>query len=123
MNNPTIAEVDIERIQIVFRNILENAIRYSDKESNPIEISIVDTKESVEVRIKDDGVGIPNEHVSNIFEPFYRVDTSRSKRTGGYGLGLSLCKKIMDAHKGSIEIKNNSKNGITVYLKFPKRSG
>ncbi|MDX1699107.1 MAG: HAMP domain-containing sensor histidine kinase [Melioribacteraceae bacterium] len=122
VNHQIILELDIERIKIVFRNIIENAIRYSKTDSNPVEISIIDKKELVEVRIKDDGIGIPKEQLSNIFEPFYRVDTSRSKKTGGYGLGLSLCKKIMDAHKGSIEIENNTEGGVTVCLEFPKNS-
>lgn len=114
--------IDIERIKIVLRNILENAIRYSDRNSNPIEISVKEFDKNLKIIIKDDGVGIPEEDIPHLFEPFYRVDSSRSKKTGGYGLGLSLCKKIMNAHNGSIEIKNNSGDGITVQLEFPKQT-
>ena len=121
VNDPVIIKVDLERIKIVLRNILENAIRYSRPDSNQIAISIIDKKNFVDIKIKDDGIGIPDEDISKIFEPFYRVDSSRSKKTGGYGLGLSLCKKIMDAHEGSIEIKNNAGNGSTVKLSIPKK--
>ena len=68
--------------------------------------------------IADNGIGIPEEELSFIFEPFYRVDKSRSKDTGGYGLGLSLCKTIMDAHNGKIEIASKPGEGTTVSLFF-----
>ena len=68
--------------------------------------------------IKDDGPGIPAEHLPYLFEPFYRVDKSRSKKTGGYGLGLSLCKKIMEAHGGRIDVFNNEIKGATIVIVF-----
>jgi signal transduction histidine kinase len=128
--------VNAERIKMVFKNIIENAVKYSTVKSQPIEISIerathvgsashisdfVDEENKTIVLIKDDGSGIPEEHLPYLFEPFYRVDKSRSKKTGGYGLGLSLCKKIMAAHGGSIEICNNPDRGATVRLVFTKR--
>jgi signal transduction histidine kinase len=54
-----------------------------------------------------------------IFEPFYRADPSRSKKTGGFGLGLSICKKIMDAHKGGIKIESKLNEGTTVTVRLP----
>jgi len=114
--------MDVDRIKIVIRNVLDNALRYSKPESEQIEISIIEKGNNVLIKIKDDGIAIPEKEMTNIFEPFYRVDSSRSKKTGGYGLGLSLCKKIMDAHKGKIEIKNNAGDGITVFLEFPMHS-
>jgi len=71
------------------------------------------------VQIADSGIGIPVEELTFIFEPFYRVDKSRSKDTGGYGLGLSLCKTIMEAHGGKIEITSQPGEGTTVSLFFP----
>ena len=122
INDPVMLKIDRKRIKIVFRNVIENAFRYSKYDSNPVEISIKNYNDTVEFIVKDDGIGIPEESISKIFEPFYRVDASRSKKTGGYGLGLNLCKKIMAAHNGNIAIKNNSDNGITVVLSFPKLS-
>jgi signal transduction histidine kinase len=65
-------------------------------------------------------VGIPESELPRIFEPFYRVDRSRSRETGGYGLGLSLCKRIMEAHGGSIAISSRPGEGTEVCLAFPR---
>jgi len=75
-----------------------------------------------EMSIRDFGSGIPEQDLPHIFEPFYRVDKSRSKKTGGYGLGMSLGKKIMEAHGGTIEITSRVKVGTTVFLKFKKQN-
>ena len=108
--------IDAGRIRIVFKNLLDNAFKFSRADSNPVEISIRADKDVTIVKIIDDGPGIPEEDIPQLFEPFYRVDRSRSKKTGGYGLGLSLSKKIMDAHGGKIEISNNEDRGVTVTL-------
>lgn len=112
--------MDAERIRIVFKNLLDNAFKYSRVDSNPVEISIRAGNDGAIVKIIDDGPGISEEDIPQLFEPFYRVDRSRSKKTGGYGLGLSLSKKIMDAHGGKIEISNNEDRGVTVTLSFKK---
>jgi signal transduction histidine kinase len=111
-------EVDPEQIKTVFENVLNNAIKYSQPDSAPIGVSYKHRESFAVVRITDKGIGIPEEELSNIFEPFYRVDKSRTKDTGGYGLGLSLCKTIMEAHDGKIEV-NSGPKGTTVSLFFP----
>ena len=82
----------------------------------------MDVKEdTVVLQVRDDGIGIPEDQIPSLFEPFFRVDRSRSKATGGYGLGLHLCKKIMEAHGGEIHIRNNEKGkGVSVELEFRK---
>ena len=110
--------LDVDRIKILFKNIIDNAVKYSFPESKPIEITIAHTKNNTTVSVKDDGGGIPQEDLPYIFEPFYRVDRSRAKEKEGYGLGLSLCKKIMEAHGGTIEIVNNRPRGTTVEMVF-----
>ena len=112
--------VDVDRMKIVFKNILENAYKYSRTDSKPVQIQI-DCKEQCIIQFIDDGPGIPEAHLKNIFEPFYRVDRSRSKETGGYGLGLHLCKKFVEAHQGEIFIHNNEGRGATVTIKLPRR--
>ncbi len=112
--------LDRDRIITVFKNILDNALRYSSHQSDPIEISLQNDDNNLKVFIKDYGQGIPQNDLPYIFEPFYRVDKSRSKKTGGYGLGMSICLKIMKEHGGAIDISNNDSNGITVCLHFPK---
>jgi signal transduction histidine kinase len=111
--------VDPGQIKTVFKNILANAIKFSNAESDPVRITIKQEPHYTVVQFVDDGIGIPPEELSFIFEPFYRVDKSRSKETGGYGLGLSLCKTIMDAHDGKIEVASEPGAGTTVLLFFP----
>jgi signal transduction histidine kinase len=73
----------------------------------------------VGISVKDTGYGIPNRDLPYIFEPFYRVDSSRSRDTGGYGIGFSLSKRIVDAHGGSIEILSAEGKGTTVTIFLP----
>jgi signal transduction histidine kinase len=113
------AEVDSEQIKTVFENVINNAIKYSRPDSDPIRIFYKSDESYAIIRIADKGVGIPQEELSQIFEPFYRVDKSRAKDTGGYGLGLSLCKTIMEAHDGKIVIQSRPEEGTTVSLWFP----
>jgi len=112
--------LDPERIKIVLKNLLENAFKYARPASQPVEITLEITEKTVRLNIKDDGIGIPEDHLPYLFEPFYRVDKSRSKKTGGYGLGLGLCKKIMEAHGGQIELSNEKTGGVKVVLTFSK---
>ena len=112
--------VDPGQVKTVFKNILANAIKFSDAESDPVRITIKQVPRYTVVQIIDHGIGIPPGELAFIFEPFYRVDKSRSKDTGGYGLGLSLCKTIMDAHNGKIEVTSEPGKGTTVSLFFPE---
>jgi len=112
-------EIDPARISTVLRNLIQNALKYSTTDSHAVQISQEQNDEYVIVKIRDYGEGIPEEELPFIFEPFYRIDKSRSKESGGYGLGLSLCKTIMEAHQGSIAIESTLKEGSTVSLLFP----
>jgi signal transduction histidine kinase len=112
-------EIDPEQIKTVFENVLNNAIKYSQEDSASVQVSAEYEGSFVVVRITDFGIGIPEEDLAYVFEPFYRVDKSRTKDTGGYGLGLSLCKTIMEAHGGKIEVQSRPNEGTTVSLFFP----
>lgn len=115
--------VDLRLMKIVIRNIIDNALKYSPKNSFPIEISVVDNTDTTSIIIEDFGDGIPSEELTRVFEPFYRTDKSRSRKTGGYGLGLHLCKKIMIAHEGEIQISNKKEgSGLRVTLILPKKT-
>ena len=72
------------------------------------------------MRVIDDGPGIPEADLGHVFEPFFRVDRSRSRKTGGYGLGLSICRRIVEAHGGTITASNNPGRGATITLRFPR---
>jgi signal transduction histidine kinase len=113
---------DAERVRLVLKNVFENAVKFSLPDSKPLEVSVEESDQAVMITIRDDGTGIPQDRITDVFEPFYRADPSRSKSTGGYGLGLHLCKKIMDAHGGKILISNNARvRGVTVQLEFVKQ--
>lgn len=109
------ANIDMDKVQVVFRNLIDNALKYSQNEIN---ISIAVQGVEAVIYIKDTGIGIAEADLKNIFEPFYRADRSRSRRTGGFGLGLSICKKIIVAHKGELIIKSTINNGTKAILKF-----
>src|SRR5262249_53297431 len=115
-----LADVDSDRIRTVFRNLLENAVKYSLPDSRAVEVSAARNGAHVEIRIRDDGPGIPEGDMPNLFEPFFRVDRSRSKKTGGYGLGLSISKRIVEAHGGTIAVENNSTRGASFVVTLPK---
>ncbi len=113
-------DVDAEKVRSVLRNLLENALKYSLADSRPVEVSAGEEGASVVVRVTDDGQGIPPADLGSVFEPFFRVDRSRSKKTGGYGLGLSICKRIVEAHGGTIAVANNAGRGATFVVTFPR---
>jgi signal transduction histidine kinase len=113
-------DIDREKIRIVLRNLLENARKFSLPDSQPIDITVEEDEGAILVRVRDDGPGIPESDLPNLFEPFYRVDRSRSRKTGGYGLGLSICKRIMEAHGGSISVANNPGRGASFVMTFQK---
>jgi signal transduction histidine kinase len=115
-----VAEVDGEKIRTVLRNLLENAAKYSLADSRPIEVSLAQGEQQIVLRVTDDGPGIPEEDLPNLFEPFFRVDRSRSKKSGGYGLGLSICKRIVEAHGGTLETANNPGRGARFTVVLPK---
>ena len=116
------ADVDAERIQTVMRNLIDNAVKYSLPDSKPIRVTVETGEHRAAVRVSDDGVGIPREDADRIFEPFFRVDRSRSKESGGYGLGLSICKRVMEAHGGRIAFESGSGRGASFVLTFPEQA-
>lgn len=115
---PLSRRIDVRLVEIALRNVVENALKYSAFQSRPVELSVVQAGSAVQIRVRDHGNGIPEDERELIFEPFYRIDKSRHKDTGGYGLGLSLCRKIMQAHGGNIRVESNDGAGCTFVLEF-----
>jgi signal transduction histidine kinase len=115
---------DMLKISIVLKNLIENALKYSENSNQPIEINVVDLSDEILIQIEDFGQGIPDDKIDLLFEPFYRVDASRSRKTGGYGLGLHLAKKIMEAHGSTINLNNkrniHQSSGVIAELHFFK---
>jgi signal transduction histidine kinase len=100
-----------------FMNIIENAIKYSEASEINIKLEKI-RNEEIKITIKDNGKGIPKEHLDKIFDRFYRVDKSRSRNTGGSGLGLSITKKIIERYNGDIKVKSGHKKGAEFVIKF-----
>jgi signal transduction histidine kinase len=117
-----LVDIDADRIRTVIRNLLENAVKYSLPDSRPVEVSATQNGQSVVIRVTDDGPGIPECDRRSLFEPFFRVDRSRSKKTGGYGLGLSIAKRIVEAHGGTIAAENNANRGASFVVTLPKHT-
>lgn len=113
------ARVDPEKMRTVLRNLLENAVKYAFAESAPVRLSAARDGEAIVLRVRDDGPGIPEADRASLFEPFFRVDRSRSKKTGGYGIGLSICKRIVEAHGGTIALEESPGRGATFAVRLP----
>lgn len=113
-------EADAPRVEQVLRNLLQNAARYVPK-GKRIEINwLVNDKGEVELRVKDDGPGIPLEHQERLFERFYRIDEARSRELGGTGIGLSLVKHIMQRHGGHVRVQSELGRGAEFICTFPQ---
>lgn len=104
---------DRQKIYQAILNLVSNAIKYKNEGMGLLEVGFTSSDDSVEVMIRDYGMGIPAEHLSRIFERFYRVEKSRSKDKGGTGLGLSIVKHILEAHNSSIQVESTPGKGTT----------
>ena len=108
---------DIERVVL---NILSNSIKYT-KDGGEIKIYVGFVYNDAYIKVFDNGIGIPEEDLSRIFERFYRVDKARTREMGGTGLGLSIAKEILDKNGGSIDIKSVVGEGTEVVIKIPTK--
>ncbi len=117
--SPVELEVDQLRVKLLIKNLIDNACHYSIEDQGEVEISLSHDQVSVNIEVRDRGVGIKTEDIPRVTEPFYRPDSSRQRDTGGYGLGLYLCKLIVDAHGGQIVIESEPGNGTKVIVKLP----
>lgn len=119
---PVPVAFDEAALRTVVRNLLENAAKYALPDSRVTEISIAEEGREAVFRVKDDGLGIPAADLASVFEPFFRVDRSRSRKTGGFGLGLSICRRVVEAHGGTISVSPNEARGVTFTVRLPKDS-
>jgi two-component system heavy metal sensor histidine kinase CusS len=103
-------------------NLTENAVKYN-RPGGSVRVSVAQEPEKLLLRVSDNGCGIPEEYQQSIFQPFFRVDKSRSREYGGAGLGLSLVWEIADIHGGSVRVEESSKNGTVIAAEFPIQYG
>lgn len=114
------AECDPERMRQIFANLLSNVYKYTN-EGGKVWISSAEEKCMIAVSIKDNGRGMSSEAVKRAFERLYREDTSRSRKTGGSGIGLAIVKRLIEAHGGEVWIESKIEAGTTVHIRLPKR--
>ena len=112
---------DKESLKKLFSIIMDNAIKHTNKNGN-ITVSLFSDKNKVKMIIRNTGEGIEPEHLERIFERFYRVDSSRDRETGGYGLGLSIASSIVKQHKGKIYAKSNIGEFTSFIVEIPQQS-
>lgn len=116
--NGTMIGSDTLIYRLIF-NLTENAIRYN-RANAQVHISVCDDGDKISIRVRDNGHGIPEQYRESIFQPFFRIDKSRSRAHGGVGLGLSLVWEIVLLHKGAIKIEESSDNGTVMLVTLPK---
>jgi signal transduction histidine kinase len=113
------ADVDAERMRMVLNNVLSNALKYTDRGGYPVRVVVDAAEGAIMISVHDRGVGIAQDDLAYVFEPFYRADGSRTRETGGYGIGLSLAKRIVEAHGGAIEVSSELGEGTSVLVTLP----
>ncbi|WP_025691255.1 sensor histidine kinase [Paenibacillus zanthoxyli] len=111
-----VIQADHSKIKQLLTILLDNALKYS---TAPIELHITQQDGNVQLIVKDYGIGIPPEEVKHVFERFYRVDSSRHRKTGGTGLGLPIAKSIVEEHQGRIRIESREGTGTEVIVELP----
>jgi signal transduction histidine kinase len=112
--------IDAQRMEQVFYNLIENAIKYTERGS--IDIHCFLENDYVVISIADTGIGIPKTEISKIWDWFYRIEKSRARKTGGTGLGLYIAKQIIDSHNGFIKVNSIENQGSTFSIYLPKES-
>lgn len=108
---------DEDRLKRVFINILSNACKYTN-ENGDVRISLEQLKDIIRITVDDSGIGIPKEDIKHVFERFYRSDLSRSRGTGGTGIGLTITRALVEAHDGRIRIESEEGKGTKVIIEF-----
>lgn len=112
------AHVDPDRMREVIINLFDNATKYT--ESGKVSIGITGDAQVVQIRVQDTGAGIPKEDIPHLFEKFYRVDNTATRTIGGTGLGLFICRKIVELYSGRIWVESTLGQGSTFYINLPR---
>ncbi len=114
-----IIHIDVNLMKQALSNIIDNAFKFGDDNTN-VTILAKDLGERIKISVSNTGEKIPAEEVEKIFDRFYRADKSRTRKTGGVGLGLSVVKSIVNLHKGTVEVQSNDNSLTTLSVSLPK---
>jgi len=117
-HEPIYLHADQHRIQQLFTNLVRNSLAYTDAPGQ-IKLSLQQQNGQARVRVEDTPPGVDSETCSRLFDPLYRVESSRNRRTAGAGLGLAICKNIVEAHQGSISASPSSLGGLSIEIRLP----
>ena len=120
LEDDTVVIADAEQIKRVINNIISNSMKYMDKPKKAINIRLRDVGDFIQIEIEDNGKGIAQKDLANIFDRFYRTDASRNSSKGGSGIGLSIVKKIMEDHGGQVWATSKEGTGTVMYLALRK---
>lgn len=112
------AEINAHFLEQALVNLVDNAIKYSGS-GGTVRVRARQAGSEVEIRVEDEGIGIPGSHLPRLFERFYRVDKSRSRKEGGTGLGLAIVKHIVQAHGGSVDVESAVGRGSAFIIRLP----
>lgn len=116
---PVHASVDAARITLLLKNLVSNALRYSKPEDGPVGLELVSTGKELVMTVADHGPGLSRQQAEQIGEPFYRSDPSRTRESGGTGLGLYLATLIARAHGGTLTLRNPGAQGARFEVRIP----
>ncbi len=117
---PVWVKADKQRITQVMTNLIQNAVKYGNEKGKVLVALDEDGKKHIQISVRDDGPGIPPQHLNRIFERFYRVEKSRSKEQGGTGLGLAIVKHILNAHRSKITVRSQLEKGTEFRFKLDR---
>jgi len=120
-NGPVVVDGDDTRLRQVVGNLVRNALVHTPQQS-AIEIAVSTLDGVGRISVADHGPGLSSEEMLRIFEPFYRADPSRSRDSGGAGLGLSIVNAVVSAHGGQVHVKETSGGGVTFEVELPLAS-
>ena len=117
---PLCIKANLQQMKELLSNLISNAIKYN-RPGGQVWINVRETDKAMTIKVKDNGVGIPEDSLEHIFERFYRVDKGRSRKQGGTGLGLSIVKHIVQFYHGSIDVTSELDKGTEFFVKIPIR--
>ncbi len=115
---PATLHADPDRLSQLFRNLMQNSLRYTDA-GGRLEITVSRSADQVVFDFCDSAPGVPVDALTQLFERFYRVEASRNRAHGGAGLGLAICRNIVEAHDGRIEARPSPLGGVCIHIELP----
>jgi signal transduction histidine kinase len=118
-DGPVIVDGDADLLRRAIENVVRNALFYTSSKTSVNVIVARTSAERATIEVRDDGPGVPETALAHLFEPFYRVDEARARKTGGTGIGLAICQRVVTLHRGSVRARNNQPSGLIVEIELP----